>query len=138
MTSSKVLDVLYEFFDTGDNKLKCKGSLEDLKAFVLTVIDEETVESTSWHWHSPSGGKWWFKSKELAVAWQKKSMNIQLGEERGKEVTQRVHNFLQRNDMDYHYVDDKAIDQEGNMEGILADDCADKLSDDSLDPLKIE
>ena len=84
VTSSKVLDVLYDFFDTKDDKLKWKGSLEDLKAFILTEIDEETADSTSWR--SPGGGKWCFESKELAVTWQKKSMNIQFGGERGKEV----------------------------------------------------
>ena len=126
MTSSKVLDVLYDFFDTKDDKLKWKGSLGDLKAFVLTEIDEETTDSTSWR--SPSGGKWCFESRELAVTWQKKSMNIQFGGERGKEVIERVHNFLQRNDMGSHYGDDKAIDQEGNVEGLLAD-----ASDGNLD-----
>ena len=131
MTSSKVLDVLYDFFDTKDDKLKWKGSLEDLKAFVLTEIDEETADSTSWR--SPSGGKWCFESKELAVTWQKKSMNIQFGGERGKDVIERVHNFLQRNDIGPHYGDGKAIDQEGNVEGQLADVSSDKLSDDNLD-----
>ena len=131
MTSSKVLDVLYDFFDTKDDKLKWKGSLEDLKAFVFTEIDEETADSTSWR--SPSGGKWCFESKELAVTWQKKSMNIQFGGIRGKEVIERVHNFLQRNDMGSHYDDGKAIDQEGNVEGQLADVSSDKLSDDNLD-----
>ena len=60
-------------------------------------------------------------------------MNIQFGGERGKEVIERVHNFLQRNDMGSHYGDDKAIDEEGNVEGQLADVSADKLSDDNLD-----
>ena len=62
MTSSKVLDALDEFFDTKDDKLNWKVSLEDLKSFVLTEIDEETADSTSWR--SPSGGKWCFESKE--------------------------------------------------------------------------
>ena len=42
-------------------------------------------------------------------------------------------NPLQRSDMNFHYVDGKAIDQEGNMEGLLADDSADKLSNDNID-----
>ena len=53
------MDALYDFFVTKDDKLnhphiseielKWKGSLEDLKAFELTEIDEvETAESSSW------------------------------------------------------------------------------------------
>jgi hypothetical protein len=54
---------LYKFFDTKGDKLKWKGTLEDLKAFVLTEINEDTADNTSWN--SPSGGKWCFESKEL-------------------------------------------------------------------------
>ena len=64
MNSSVVLNVLYGYFDVKKDKLKWTGSLEDLKAFVLTVIDEETAETTTWR--SPSGGKWVFESK-LAI-----------------------------------------------------------------------
>ena len=79
MTSSTVLNVLYGLFDAKDYKLKWKGTLDDLKAFVLTEIDEEIANSNSWR--SPSGGIWCFESKELAVTWQKKSANIQFGRE---------------------------------------------------------
>ena len=48
MNSSVVLNVLYGYFDVKKDKLKWTGSLEDLKAFVLTVIDEETAETTTW------------------------------------------------------------------------------------------
>ena len=69
-----VMNVLYGYFDVKKNKLKWTGSLEDLKAFVLTLIDEETAEATTWR--SPSGGKWIFESKPLVVTWQMKSENI--------------------------------------------------------------
>ena len=74
MNSSVVLNVLYGYFDVKKDTLKWSGSLEDLKAFVLTVIDEETAETTTWR--SPSGGKWVFESKPLVVTWQMKSKNI--------------------------------------------------------------
>ena len=64
MNSSVVLNVLYGYFEVKKDKLKWTGSLEDLKAFVLTVIDEETAETTTWR--SPSGGKWVFESKRKA------------------------------------------------------------------------
>ena len=47
MNSSVVMNVLYGYFDVKKNKLKWTGSLEDLKAFVLTLIDEETAEATT-------------------------------------------------------------------------------------------
>ncbi len=95
MTSTTVLNLLYEFFDTKDNKLKWKGTLEDLKAFVLTKINKDTTDNTLWK--SPSGRKWCFESKELTVTWQKKSKNIQFGGDKGKEVIERVYNFMQLN-----------------------------------------
>ena len=55
MNSSVALNVLYVYFDfdVKKDKFKWSGSFEDLKAFVLTVIDEETAETTTWR--SPSG-----------------------------------------------------------------------------------
>ncbi|CAB4022639.1 Hypothetical predicted protein, partial [Paramuricea clavata] len=43
MASLKVVNVLYGYFNTKNNKLKWTGSLEDSKAFVHTEIDEETA-----------------------------------------------------------------------------------------------
>ena len=55
MNSSVAMNVLYVYFDfdVKKDKLKWSGSFDDLKAFVLTVIDEETAETTTWR--SPSG-----------------------------------------------------------------------------------
>ncbi|CAB3980864.1 Hypothetical predicted protein [Paramuricea clavata] len=44
MNSSTVINALYSFFGKKKNKLTWSGSLEDLKAFVLTIVDEETAE----------------------------------------------------------------------------------------------
>ena len=52
-------------FDIKKNKLQWKGTLEELKAFVLTEVDDETAAKTAWH--SPGGGKWKFESNPLAV-----------------------------------------------------------------------
>ena len=88
MNSSVVLNVLYGYFDVKKDKLKWTGSLEDLKAFVLTVIDEETAETTTWR--SPSGGKWVFESKPLVVTWQTKSENIYFEGEKSTALEEQV------------------------------------------------
>jgi hypothetical protein len=88
MNSSVVLNVLYGYFDVKKDKLKWTGSLEDLKAFVLTVIDEETAETTAWR--SPSGGKWVFESKPLVVTWQTKSEYIYFEGERSTALEDSV------------------------------------------------
>ena len=51
-----VKNILYCNFCLTKNKLKCLGALEDLKAFVLTEIDEDTAENINWQ--SPSSGTW--------------------------------------------------------------------------------
>ena len=43
MNSSPVSDILGDYFDINKNKLQWKGTLEDLKTFILTEIDEETL-----------------------------------------------------------------------------------------------
>ena len=48
-----------------ENKLTWSGTLEDLKAFVLSMTDEQTVQNVTWH--SPSEGKWCFDSKLLKI-----------------------------------------------------------------------
>ena len=39
--------VLYDYFCSKKNKIKWTGTLEDLKAFVLTEINKETAERTN-------------------------------------------------------------------------------------------
>jgi hypothetical protein len=53
-SSLNAINILYGYFCYKKNKLKWTGSLEDLKAAVLTVVDEQTAETTTWR--SPSGG----------------------------------------------------------------------------------
>ena len=55
MNLSTISNVLYGHFNTKRNKLIWTGSLEDLKALVLTEIDEDTAQSTTWR--SASGGE---------------------------------------------------------------------------------
>ncbi len=43
MLNSPVSDILSCYFDIKKNKLQWKGTLDDLKAFVLTEVDEETA-----------------------------------------------------------------------------------------------
>ena len=92
MNTSPVSNILGGNFDDKKNKLQWKGTLEDLKAFVLTEIDEETAASNNWR--SPGGGSWNFESQALTVAWQTKSQNIYFGGEKGSDLTQRVRKFL--------------------------------------------
>ena len=48
MDLSTISNVLYGYFNNKRNKLIWTGSLEDLKALVLTEIDEDTAQSTTW------------------------------------------------------------------------------------------
>jgi hypothetical protein len=64
MNSSTVIIMLYIVFSA---RRKINDHGQDLKAFVLTIIDEETAESSTWR--SPNGGKWCFDSEHLKVAW---------------------------------------------------------------------
>ena len=66
--------------------------MEDLKAFVLTEINENIAESTSWR--SPSGGTWQFDSKPLSVTWHSKSGNIYFKGENGEDFTEGVHSLV--------------------------------------------
>ncbi len=47
MNSSTIANVLYRNFNIKKNKLIWSGSLEDLKALVLTEVDEDTAQSTT-------------------------------------------------------------------------------------------
>ena len=66
MNTSTTLNARYDNFDLNKSKLKWKGTLEDLKAFVLAEIDANTAENVNWK--SPSGGKWTFDSEALSDA----------------------------------------------------------------------
>ena len=66
MDLSTILNVLYGYFDTKTNKLIWTGSLEDLKALVLTEVDDE-VTAQRITWRSLRGGKWSFESKVLTI-----------------------------------------------------------------------
>ncbi len=94
MNASPVSDILSCYFDIKRNKLHWKGSLDDLKAFVLTEVDEETAASTTWC--SPGGGTWNFESILLAVTWLTTSQNIYFDGEKGSDLIERVHEFLKR------------------------------------------
>ena len=86
------ITVLYNYFSLKKNKLQWTGTLEDLKAFMLTEINENIAESTSWR--SPSGGTWQFDSKPLSVTWHSKSGNIYFKGENGEDLTERVHSLV--------------------------------------------
>ena len=97
MASLATVSALYRHFNIKKNKLKWSGILEDLKALVLTEIDEETAASTKWR--SPGGGSWNFDSKQLIVTWLMKSENICLGGEKGTALKERVYSFLKRSEI---------------------------------------
>ena len=92
VNSSTVINALYSFFGKKKNKLTWSGSLEDLKAFVLTIVDEETAESSTWC--SPSGGKWCFDSDQLKVTWYTKSEAILFEGTKAKDLSKRIHGIL--------------------------------------------
>ena len=91
MNSTTITNVLYNYFSLKKNKLQWTGTLEDLKAFVLTEIDENIAEGTSWR--SPSDGTWQFDSKPLSVTWHSKSGNIYFKGDNGEDLTERVHSL---------------------------------------------
>ena len=110
--SLHAIDILFGNFCYKKDKLKWVGSLQDLKAFVLTEVDEEIAESTTWR--SPSGGTWKFENKVLSVTWQTKSNNIYFEGEKGKEVIERINSFLKQGEADS--VEDKFTDAEQIVE----------------------
>ena len=46
-SKTSINNVLYDYFCSKKNKIKWTGTLEDLKAFVLTEINEETGKRTN-------------------------------------------------------------------------------------------
>ncbi len=55
---------------------------------VLSEVDEETAESTTWR--ASSGGTWNFESKLLSVTWLTKSQNIYFDGEKGNDLTECI------------------------------------------------
>ena len=94
MNTSSASDIFDGCFDIRKNKLQWKGTLEELKAFVVTEVDDETAAKTTWH--SPGGGKWKFESNSLAVTWLTKSQNIYFSGDNSTNLIERVHEFLKR------------------------------------------
>ena len=92
MNSSTTLNAWYDNFYLNKSKLKWKGTLEDLKAFVLAEIDANTAENVNWK--SPSGGKWTFDSEALSVTWHKASENIYLKGEKSNHLMKQIYMFL--------------------------------------------
>ena len=92
MNSSTTLNAWYDNFYLNKSKLKWKGTLEDLKAFVRAEIDANTAENVNWK--SPSGGKWTFDSEALSVTWHKASENIYLKGEKSNHLMKQIYMFL--------------------------------------------
>ena len=90
---------LIGFFGQKKNKLTWTGTLNDLKTFVSTIIDEKTAEGAAWR--SPSGGKWCFSCEDLEITWHSKSGAIIFdGVRAGNLVKQIKHILLKLNDME--------------------------------------
>ena len=90
--STSVINVLYGFFGHKKDKLIWTGTLEDLKAFVLTEIDEETAKTTTWR--SPSGGKWCFGSQDLKVTWYTKRQTVCFEGNKADDLCKRINEAL--------------------------------------------
>ena len=130
MNLSTISNVLYGHFNTKRNKLIWTGSLEDLKALVLTEIDEDTAQSTTWR--SPSGGKWSFESKMLSITWHSKSKYIYFGREKGNDLLERIQSFLKQNEKvsDNGGIDESQLQKA--LESLLSDDSDDaSIADDT-------
>ena len=133
--SLHAIDILFGNFCYKKDKLKWVGSLQDLKAFVLTEVDEEIAENTTWR--SPSGGTWKFENKALSVTWQTKSNNIYFEGEKGKEVIKRINSFLKQGEADS--VEDKITDAEQIVQLIThSSSQTSKQSNVQIDEITIE
>ena len=93
----KAIEVLCGFFGLKKNKLIWTGFLEDLKAFVLTEVDETIASNTTWR--SPRGGTWCFDSDKLKVTWNSKNQTLYFEYIKATELTKRIHSkVLEKND----------------------------------------
>ena len=120
MNSTTTLNALYGNFCLKKNKVKWTGTLEGLKAFVATDINENIAESASWR--SPGGGTWNFDSELLSVTWHKTSENIYFKGEKGNDLTKRVYSFPTASESAAETADPVEAELEKSMEKLLADD----------------
>ena len=67
-----------------------------MKALVLTEVDEDTAQSTTWR--SPSGGKWSFESKVLTITWHSRNEYVYFRGEKGNELFERVQSLFEQGD----------------------------------------
>ena len=100
---------LIGFFGQKKNKLTWSGTLNDLKTFVSTIIDEKTAEGAAWR--SPSGGKWCFICEDLEITWHSKSGVIIFDGARPGNLVKQIKDILVKlNDME------KTINSDLNLE----------------------
>ncbi|CAB4024048.1 Furin [Paramuricea clavata] len=116
MNSSRVINTLFGFFGRKKNKLIWTGTLGDLKAFVLTIIDEQAAQSSKWH--SPSGGKWCFNSEQLKVEWHSKSESISFDGAKANDLCDQIHSVLLKPD---YQKKDQNSDLNKSLESFIAD-----------------
>ena len=135
-TSSVDSDIFDSCFDTKKNKLQWKGTLEELKAFVLTEVDDETAAKTTLH--SPGGGKWKFESNSLVVTWLTKSQNIYFSGDNSTNLIERVHEFLKRRECasETSYVEPQPEDENEACDGSEYLSEAHNMSHDSVEANK--
>ena len=89
---------LIGFFGQKKNKLTWSGTLNDLKTFVSTIIDEKTAEGAAWR--SPSGGKWCFTCEDLEITCHSKSGVIIFDGVRAGNLVKQIKDILVKlNDM---------------------------------------
>ena len=124
--------VLYSYLCFAKNKIKWTGSLENLKAFVLVEVDDETAEKTTWR--SPSGGTWVFDSELLSVTWHSKSKNINFDGKKSKVLTERIHSYLlMEHDTILQTTNSGQSDQDGRTETFSADNISELTIGSSKD-----
>ena len=129
MISSTIANVLYGHFNIKRNKIIWIGSLENLKALVLTEVDEDTAQNTTWR--SPGGGKWSFESKMLSITWHSKSEYIYFGGEKGNSLLKRVQSFLEQGEDASSNGDAAESQLRKSLENILTEDSDDaSITDD--------
>ena len=130
MISSTIANVLQGHFNIKRNKIIWTGSLEDLKALVLTEVDEDTAQNTTWR--SPGGGKWSFESKMLSITWHSKSEYIYFGGEKGNSLLKRVQSFLEQGEDASSNGDAAESQLRKSLENILTEDSDDaSITDDT-------
>ena len=87
---------LISFFGQKKSKLTRSGTLNDLKTFVSTIIDEKAAESAVWR--SPSGGKWCFTCEDLEITWHSKSGAIIFDGVKAGNLVKRIKDILSKPD----------------------------------------